>query len=32
MEDRIRIDLRENSWGMWIELDRLRIGTAGELL
>jgi hypothetical protein len=31
-ENRIRIDLRENSWEMCIELDRLRIGTGGELL
>jgi hypothetical protein len=31
-EDGIRMDLRENSWGVWIGFDWLRIGTGGELL
>jgi hypothetical protein len=31
-EDGIRMDLRENGWGMWIGFDWFRIGTGGELL
>jgi hypothetical protein len=31
-EDRIRTNLREIGWRVWIRFDRLRIGTGGELL
>jgi hypothetical protein len=30
--DGIRMDLREIGWGVWIGLDRLRIGIGGGLL
>jgi hypothetical protein len=31
-EDRIRMDLRDIGWGVWIGLDWPRIGTSGGLL
>jgi hypothetical protein len=31
-EDGIRMDIRENGWGVWIGFDWHRIGTGGELL
>jgi hypothetical protein len=31
-EDGIRMDLRENSWGVWIGYDWLRAGAGGGLL
>jgi hypothetical protein len=31
-EDGIRMDIRDNGWGVWIGFDWLRTGTGGELL